>query len=70
MRLCAFNNRVLYRGYCEIATRLRFYMTIIHFHIDNSHKFNLCRQLLYLFLYVAEIGKCENSIDKYGDNST
>lgn len=45
-RLCGvrFIRRTLYRRCLrEIAARLRLNMSIIHFHINDAHKFNLCR---------------------------
>lgn len=56
LRLGTFTDRALdWRG-CKIAAWPRFYMAIVHLHIDNFHKFNLCSQFLYLFLGTNTLG--------------
>lgn len=36
--------------YCEIATGLWFEMSVVYFHLNNSHELNLASKFLYLFL--------------------
>lgn len=50
LRLCTLSKCALYIRICKISSRFWFYMTIIHFHIDNFHKLYLCSKLLNFLL--------------------
>lgn len=49
LRRHSLPHRALHRG-GEVASRLRLYVPVIHFHVDNFHEFNLCGELLNFLL--------------------